>query len=322
MKIEDIKKNFISELNLVDKFILNELKSDIPIINNIGEYLLLYGGKRIRPLMTILFSKIFSADYEKSISMAAAIELIHAATLLHDDVVDVSEKRRGKFTVNKLWGNKEAILIGDFLYTRSFQIMVNIDNSSILRIMSDTTNIMSEGEVFQLINRGNFDITENDCLEIIKCKTAQLFSAATVIPAILNTSDNNCINAAKNYGLFLGMVYQLIDDVLDYSTDDERFGKNIAIDIKNATFTLPLVYFINKDLETKIKIKNILTKSINFNDINEVKDLVLKSDSLERTMNLAFYYANLAKDAMMSIPSSRYTHLALELIDFILHRKY
>jgi octaprenyl-diphosphate synthase len=270
----------------------------------------------------MLFSKIFSSDYDKTVSMAGAIELIHTATLLHDDVVDLSDKRRGKITVNNLWGNKEAILVGDFLYTRAFQMMVNVDNLSILKLMADTTNIMSEGEVYQLVNRNNFDIKESDCLNIIKCKTAQLFAAASSVSPILSNLNEELKISSFNYGMHLGIAYQLIDDFLDYSTDDIRFGKNIATDIKSSTFTLPLVYFMNEKINNKNFVKNILNKDFTLEDVLEIRNNVLESNALNYTLNLASKHADLAKKAILSIPESKYTHLALSLIDFILNRKY
>ncbi len=322
MKIEDIKKVFECELNLVNSFIIESLRSNVELINNIGNYVVLYGGKRIRPLVTILFSKIFSCDEFKSISMASVIELIHTATLLHDDVVDLSDKRRGKVTVNKLWGNKEAILVGDFLYTRSFQMMVNVDNFDILKLMADTTNIMSEGEVYQLVNRGNFNITESDCLTIAKCKTAQLFSAASSSCAILAGVDSETQTAVTNYGLYLGMAYQLVDDILDYSTDDVRFGKNIGIDLVNSTFTLPLVYFMSNDAIKKKFLVEKLSGTVDFNDLMDIRKLVIDSKSINYVFECAMNYANLAKKSISNIPESKYTDLAVALVDFIVSRKY
>ncbi|CAB3976497.1 polyprenyl synthetase family protein [Candidatus Azoamicus ciliaticola] len=322
MNIEDIKKKFEVEMKLVEDFIVKSLYSNIDLIGNVGEYVILYGGKRVRPLIVMLFSKIFSSDHDKTISMAGAIELIHTATLLHDDVVDLSDKRRGKITVNNLWGNKEAILVGDFLYTRAFQMMVNVDNLNILKLMADTTNIMSEGEVYQLVNRSNFDIKESDCLNIIKCKTAQLFAASASVSPILSNLQDELKIAAFNYGMYLGIAYQLVDDFLDYSTDDVRFGKNIATDIKSSTFTLPLIYFMNESNSNKIFVKNILSRDFTSDDVLDIRNNVLKSNALNYTFNLASDYADLAKKAILSIPESKYTHLALSLIDFVLNRKY
>lgn len=322
MSIENIKSFFNSELKLVDDFIIRKLKSNISLINNIGEYVIMYGGKRIRPLLVILFSKAFSCDESKFVAMASSIELIHTATLLHDDVVDFSDKRRGKATVNKLWGNKEAILVGDFLYTRSFQMMIDANNLDVLELMSKTTNIMSEGEVYQLVNRGNFDIEEKDCLEIIKCKTAELFSAATSVGAIISNVNEKYVSACLEYGKYLGMAYQLIDDILDYSTDDVRFGKNIGTDLFNSTFTLPLVHVMNTDLVIKEKIKYILKSDIDHSSILEIRKFVIDSDAINYTFNIASNYIKLAKDAILSIPGFKYTDLAISLADFILSRRY
>lgn len=322
MNIEDIKRDFSNEMKMIEDFIVKSLHSNIDLIANIGEYVILYGGKRIRPLLVMLFSKIFTCDQHKAVSMASAIELIHTATLLHDDVVDLSDKRRGKITAHKLWGNKESILVGDFLYTRAFQMMVNVDNLNILKFMADTTNIMSEGEVYQLVNRNNFDIRESDCLNIIKCKTAQLFAAAALVSPTLSEACDEFKIAAFNYGMYLGIAYQIIDDFLDYSTDDIRFGKNVATDIKSSTFTLPLVYFMNESISNKNFVKNVLDKDFSIEDILEVKNKVIQSNALKHTFDLALNYTDLARKTILSIPESKYTHLALSLIDFILNRKY
>lgn len=322
MNIEEIKNVFDIEMKLIDNFILNGLKSNIPLINNIGEYVLIYGGKRIRPFLSILFSKIFLSNIVNAVSMASAVELIHTATLLHDDVVDVSDKRRGKVTVNKLWGNKEAILVGDFLYTRAFQMMVDVNNLAILKLMSETTNIMSEGEVYQLVNRGNFDIKESDCLNIIKCKTAQLFSAASAIGCLLSNSDIKLISLSCEYGMCLGMAYQLVDDILDYSTDDIRFGKNIGTDIFSSTFTLPLVHIMNKDSIIKDSVIDIVNAGIDENSVLKIRKLVIQSDSIDYVYSIAADYIRRAKEAALNIPKSEYTYLAISLADFVLDRKY
>lgn len=322
MKIEEIKKIFEIEMEMIDTFILKSLHSNITLVSDVGKYVILYGGKRVRPLLTVLFGKIFECDLSKTISIASAIELIHTATLLHDDVVDLSDKRRGKLTVNKLWGNKEAILVGDFLYTRSFQMMVGVDSLSVLKLMADTTNIMSEGEVYQLVNRGNFDITESDCINIIKCKTAQLFSAATSVSCIISKSNEDIRSAIADYGFYLGIAYQLIDDVLDYSTDDIRFGKNIGVDIINSTFTLPLVYAMNKNSSNKKIIKEILSNELTDINILNIRKLVLESGAVDYTFQLANTYIDRAKNSLSNISDSYYVNLARFLAEFILSRKY
>ncbi len=323
MIFENIKTNFNKELLDVDNYILKNLKSDIDLINDIGNYLTSYNGKKIRPVINILFNKIFNSKWnETHIIMASVIELIHTATLLHDDVVDLSEKRRKTLTVNKIWGNKEAILIGDYLYTKSFQMMVNLNNIKIFKLMSDTTNIMSQGEVKQLIYKKNFNITEKNYLDIIKCKTAQLFSATTLSSAILaNCNTSNC-NLAYKYGLHLGITYQLIDDILDYFCDDEKFGKNIADDILNGTFTLPLINLFSNNITIKNKIiEIILTNSKK--DLLKIKHIVLKSTSINYTYKLALYHADKAKEALSLLHcSKKYLNIGLNLINFIINRKY
>lgn len=322
MKFEEIRDVFKPELLRVDNFIRENLKSNIGLINDIGEYVLLYGGKRVRPLIAILFGKIFGGVSDKTILMSSIIELIHTATLLHDDVVDVSEKRRGKLSVNAMWGNKEAILVGDFLYTRSFQMMVNVNDMDILKLMAATTNIMSEGEVNQLIHQKNFDISEEDYFNIIKCKTAQLFAASSLSSAILAKVDTKLCDAAFSYGMHLGMAYQLIDDMLDYHTDDERFGKNVGDDIFGGTFTLPLIYAMSNDKSSKLKICDIISNGYNKDDLLSIRDMVLNSGALNYTFDLALNHVKESKKALSSIVESDYTRMALSLVDFVVSRQY
>jgi len=322
MNFEYIKNEFKNELLLVDKLIKNNLKSDVDLINDIGQYIILYTGKRVRPLITILLTKILNNEDEKNLIMASVIELIHTATLLHDDVVDMSEKRRGKLSVNSVWGNKEAILVGDFLYTRSFQMMVSTNNIEILKLMSTVTNKISEGEVNQLVHKYNFDIDYDDYFSIVKAKTAELFSAAaSVVPILANANKEVCKNAS-DYGMHLGIAYQLIDDILDYSSDDDKFGKNTGDDILNGTFTLPLIYLMKNDLDKKLSIKNsILNINKKINMLN-IKNEVIKSNAINYTFELAKKHAYIAKKALLSINNSKYTQMALSLVDFIIDRKF
>lgn len=320
MKFENIKNNFKTDLNEISNFIKISLESKITLISDISFYITSYGGKQIRPLITLLIGKILENTIDKTIKVAAAIELIHTATLLHDDVVDLSEKRRGKTSVNKIWGNKDAILVGDYLYTKSFQIMVDLNNIELLKHMSKTTNIMSEGEVNQLLNKNNFDIKEKDYFEIIQCKTAQLFASAAAASAIINKNEN-LIAHAFDYGMNLGIAYQLIDDILDYTGTNENFGKNIGDDILNGTFTLPLIYIMSKDKEKKQKIKNIILNN-DLKKVMEIKNIVLKSNALDYTMNLALEYTKKAKDAISIFKESKNKEMALYILDFITKRNY
>lgn len=322
MQFNDIKNRFSEELKNIDEFIINNLKSDIELVNDIGKYIILYGGKRIRPLITILLSKIFSYNEKSFIAMSAAIELIHTATLLHDDVVDSAEKRRGKLSINKIWGNKEAILVGDFLYTRSFQIMVSTNNIKILKLMAKTTNMMSEGEINQLINKNNLEMKEEDYFKIIKAKTAKLFAASAEIIPILANSNDNIIKKAANFGMNLGIAYQLIDDVLDYMSNEETIGKKIGEDISNGIFTLPLIHLISKSKDKKEFIKDLIKNNKTKNNFNIIKKLIIETKSSDYTLEMAKKHANLAKKAILDIENNEFSKMAIELIDITINRKY
>ncbi len=319
MTLENIKNNFKIELNEIDTFIKENLKSNISIIGDIGHYIVSYSGKRIRPLITIIFDKILENNIDKTIKTSAAIELIHTATLLHDDVVDLSEKRRGKLSVNKIWGNKEAILVGDYLYTKSFEIMVKLKNIELLNHMAKTTNIMSEGEVNQLLNKNNFDITESDYFEIIKCKTAQLFASSAAASAILSEK-TSLITPCFNYGMNLGIAYQIIDDILDYTSTDEIFGKNIGDDILNGTFTLPLIYTMLNS-KKKDEIKKIILNAKE-EKLLKIKNIVTESNSINQAMKLAEKHINKAKEAISVFKDSKNKEMAINILNFITKRKH
>lgn len=320
MKFEDIKNNFKFELSEIDNFIKNSLNSKINIIGDIGSYITSYKGKKIRPLITIIFDRIFQNNINETIKIASAIELIHTATLLHDDVVDSSNKRRGKISTNKIWGNKEAILVGDFLYTKSFEIMVTLKNLTLLEHMAKTTNIISKGEIRQLLNKNNIDIKESDYFKIIRCKTAQLFASSATVSAILSKK-KKFINETFKYGINLGIVYQLIDDILDYTSKEENFGKTIGNDILNGTFTLPLIYTINQDTKIKDKIKKIIL----YNDlkkVSEIKNIVLNSNAINYTIKIANEYVIKAKKAISQIENSKNKEMIFSLLDFIMNRHH
>lgn len=322
MILEHIKNEFKLELAQIDDFIKTNIATNVDLINNISTYLTLHSGKRIRSLIHLLFSKISSNHNNNSnITTASAIELIHTATLLHDDVVDTSEKRRGNLTVNTVWGNKEAILVGDFLYTKSFKMMVETKNINILKLMAHTTNIMSEGEIKQLIHRNNLDITEFEYLDIIKCKTAELFAASSLSSLILSNKSANNLHNAYIFGIHLGLAYQLIDDMLDYFTTDEKFGKNIYDDILCGTLTLPIIILMKENANTKKHILEIiLTKSQK--NLITIKNLVIKSNALDYTFNLALYHIDKAKKALSNFERSKFLDLTMQLVDFIIQRKY
>jgi len=321
MNYEEIKNKFKNDLDFVDSLLINNLESNCELISDVGKYITLYSGKKIRPLIALLFGKLINFSQKELFLMAGVVELIHTATLLHDDVVDNSNKRRGKLSINKIWSNKESILIGDFLYTKSFQMMVSVNNFKILELMSETTNIMSEGEIKQLLYKNNYNMTENEYLNIVISKTAKLFELSSSIASILCKSDDSIFKASRNFGIFFGIAYQLIDDMLDYTANDDIFGKKTGNDILNGTFTLPLIRLMNTDVEKKKYIFDLLS-SKSFSNYNLIKKLVIESNVLDYTFNLAKNYITLAQKNLNVYKDSEYKDITFNILDFIIDRKF
>lgn len=318
MSFNVIKNLLKDDLISLNDIIFENLHSDINLINDIGNYIISCGGKRIRPILTILLSKSLGYKGKDHLILAAVIELIHTATLLHDDVVDLSDKRRGRLTVNKMWGNREAILVGDFLYTRAIQVMSKIDSSSVLKVIANTTNKLSEGEVIQLINKKNVCLDEKMYFNIIERKTAVLFSAAAELSGIIAGLSNNCQISLARAGLHFGIAYQLIDDVLDYDTFDKDIGK----DFYEGIYTLPLIYLINKsNYKEKKQINSLLEISSKENFII-LKDLIFKSGAIDYSINIAKEEINKAKLLINNIIISDYKKIIFDLFDFILNRNF
>ncbi|KDN15693.1 octaprenyl diphosphate synthase [Snodgrassella communis] len=240
------QKYLPEDLNRVDAVINRAVESEVVLISQIGQYIISAGGKRLRPIITILAGKALGYNEDPLFSLAAMVEFIHTSTLLHDDVVDESDLRRGRETANNLFGNAAAVLVGDFLYTRAFQLMVGSGSLRILEVMAEATNIIAEGEVMQLMNIGNIDVTEEQYLQVIKYKTAKLFQAAAQVGAILAKATEKQELALKNYGTYLGTAFQIIDDVLDYAGDVDTIGKNVGDDLAEGKPTLPLIYLLNQ----------------------------------------------------------------------------
>nr|WP_303803333.1 polyprenyl synthetase family protein [Snodgrassella alvi] len=240
------QKHLPDDLNRVNSVINRAVDSEVVLISQIGQYIISAGGKRLRPILTILAGKALGYDQDPLYSLAAMVEFIHTSTLLHDDVVDESDLRRGRQTANNMFGNAAAVLVGDFLYTRAFQLMVASNNLRILEVMAEATNIIAEGEVLQLMNIGNIDVTEEEYLHVIEYKTAKLFQAAAQVGAILAGATDLQEQALKNYGTHLGTAFQIIDDVLDYAGDVTTIGKNLGDDLAEGKPTLPLIYLLNQ----------------------------------------------------------------------------
>ena len=305
------------EFAAVNKLIVSELRSDVGLVENIGHYIVDSGGKRLRPVVVLLSAMANGYKGSQHIQMAAVIEFIHTATLLHDDVVDVSALRRGRDTANSQWGNAPSILVGDFLYSRAFQMLVAIGDMPIMSMMADATNVISEGEVQQMGNAGNSNLTADIYLQVIYRKTAKLFEAAAQTGASLAVANQA---AMADYGKHLGLAFQIADDVLDYQGDADSIGKNIGDDLAEGKMTLPLIYTRdNCDTEqARVICQAIENKSAE--SFNSILALVKAKGGLDYSIGMAQQQAELAKAALAELPESIYKDVMLELADFSVAR--
>ena len=287
MQLTDIYKSVESEFNEVNSLIVEQLSSRVPLVEKIAQYIVESGGKRMRPLVTLLTAKALGKSDQETIKLATIIEFLHTATLLHDDVVDTSDLRRGKATANANWGNAPSVLVGDFLYSRAFQMMVEIGNMDVMSVLANATNVIAEGEVFQLMNAKNPDISEQQYYDVIEYKTAMLFVAASLGAAHLAVGSDEQKDAAKEYGLQLGLAFQLVDDILDYSGDSEEMGKNTGDDLAEGKPTLPLIYAMREgSKEQRTLIRNAIRKGER-EKIAEVIEIVQETGALDYTFQAA-----------------------------------
>lgn len=322
MPITRLKLAVHDDLDKVDKLIIDSLYSDITLVQDIGKYIIQSGGKRLRPLLVLISAKACGYTGNQQITLATVIEFIHTATLLHDDVVDGSALRRGNATANNKWGNEAAVLVGDFLYSRAFQLMVTIQNLDVLRVIANATNTIAEGEVLQLLHQRNPETTEKNYLHVIRCKTAKLFEAAAEVGAILANTAPNIQQALSQYGLHLGTAYQLIDDLLDYQADSDTFGKILGNDLSEGKPTLPLIYLLQYGTTQQ---RALVTSAIsNPQDVNlsAIQSAIINSKALEYTLNFAKREVNLAKQAIAELEESEHKNTALELANFVVNRNY
>ncbi|MBS1212418.1 MAG: octaprenyl-diphosphate synthase [Proteobacteria bacterium] len=311
-----------AEMSAVNQLIIHELSSDVLLINQIGNYIVASGGKRLRPMLLLLASKALGFGGQEHITLAAVIEFIHTATLLHDDVVDESSLRRGQDTVNTLWGNSASVLVGDYLYSRSFELMVSVRNMRVMEILSSTTTAIAEGEVLQLLNCNNPATTEQKYLEVIARKTAILFSAATQLAAVLTGADEEVEKGLKEYGLRLGIAFQLIDDALDYMADPEALGKNLGDDLAEGKPTLPLIYAIEHGTESQAALLREAIKEGERDRFKEVYAIVESTDAIAYTAQRARQEAEKAIEALSCLPSSEFKHALVRLAQFSVERSY
>ncbi len=316
MDISAIRSLVEDDMNAVDGLILQSLQSDVALINQIGHYIVNSGGKRLRPMIVLLAAKALGYSGDKHIALAAIIEFIHTATLLHDDVVDGSELRRSRDTANAVWGNAASVLVGDFLYSRAFEMMVSVNKMRIMDILSHATNRIAEGEVLQLLNCHDPDTDEQKYLEVILRKTATLFEAGSQLGAVLCDASDVEEQALAKYGLHLGIAFQIIDDALDYSNSAEEIGKNIGDDLAEGKPTLPLIRAMQiGSPEQRHSLREVI-KTGGREQIEIVKSAIESTDAIDYTFRLAEKEANKAKQALEVLPPSSFRSALATLADF------
>lgn len=322
MPLDAIRSLVQADLDATDQFIINELRSDIPLINQMVQYIVTCGGKRIRPLLVLLSARAFNHDHEQHIHLAAAIELIHTATLLHDDVVDNSTLRRGHETANTLWGNEASVLVGDFLYSRAFQLIVKLQNLTVMNIFASATNVIAEGEVLQLTNCNNPDTTEAAYFDVIQRKTGKLFEVGSQLGPAISACSPAALQAMQQYGIKLGIAYQLIDDALDYNASSEQVGKNIGNDLAEGKATLPLIYALQKGTASEVALIRHAIKTGSSEKLPAILEIIESTKSIEYTANLAKQHIKEANLALTHIPESPYRKALSELAEFVVARHY
>jgi octaprenyl-diphosphate synthase len=311
-----------ADMQAVDAVIRSSLHSEVTLINTIGEHIISGGGKRLRPSLVLLSSGMFGEIETQHHQLAAIVEFIHTATLLHDDVVDESQMRRGKSTANHLFGNAASVLVGDFVYSRAFQMMVKLQNMRVMEILAETTNIIAEGEVLQLLNIHNADVTEQDYLKVIHFKTAKLFEAATRLGAVISGANSTDETALAQYGMRLGTAFQLIDDVLDLSGDAKQIGKNLGDDLSEGKPTLPLLVAMHRgDAVQAATIRNAI-KNGGLDELPAVLAAVKTTDALNYVRDLAANEARLGCEAIVHLPDSANKQALIDLAEFAVKRDF
>jgi len=320
--VQEVYQLVETDMQAVNQLIQRRLQSEVVLINQLSHYIINSGGKRLRPILVLLSANAFRYAGLRHIDLAAIVEFIHTATLLHDDVVDASERRRGKDTANAIWGNEAAVLVGDFLYSRSFQMMVEIDNMRILQILANATNIIAEGEVMQLLNCNDPDTTEQRYLEVIRCKTAKLFEAATQLGAVISSANDRQETAMAKFGMHLGTAFQLIDDVLDYSADSEEMGKNVGDDLAEGKPTLPLIHAMATGTAAESEVIRRAIQQGGRSNIDQVLQAIHNTNAIAYTAEKAREEANRALDMLKYIPDNRYRDALQTIAEFSVNRNY
>lgn len=309
-------------MQAVDAVIRQRLYSDVVLIRQVAEYIIHSGGKRLRPALVLFTAGAMGYQGTRHHELAAVVEFIHTATLLHDDVVDESDLRRGNKTANAMFGNAASVLVGDFLYSRAFQMMVGVDNMRVMRVLADATNVIAEGEVLQLLNCHNADVGIDDYMRVIRYKTAKLFEAASRLGGILGGADDEQENRLAAFGMHLGTAFQIIDDVLDYSADEAETGKHLGDDLAEGKPTLPLIHVMQKgSADQAAVVRNAIEKG-GRDDFAAVLGAIRATGALDEARRHARREANLAIDAVSTLPPSNFKDALLKLSDFAVERNH
>ena len=305
----------------VDEVIRNRLSSKVALVDQIGRYIVEAGGKRVRPRLLLLFANALGHDGPAQHELAATVEFIHTATLLHDDVVDESSLRRGRATANALFGNAASVLVGDFLYSRAFQMMVSVDDMRVLEVVADATNVIAEGEVLQLMNMHDPDLAVEDYLQVIRFKTAKLFEASTRLAAVLAGCPAEVEEACAQYGQALGTAFQVIDDVLDYDGSAAEMGKNLGDDLREGKATLPLIAAMQRGTPEQATTIREAIESGSVDALDAIVGIVRSTGALEVARQAAAAEAQRAVDALASLPQNSYANALYQLADSLLDRR-
>jgi len=319
--IKTITKLVEKDFQATNQVILDQLRSDVALVNQLGHYIVAAGGKRLRPLLVLMVAKSLDYKGNQHHQTAAIIEFIHTATLLHDDVVDESDRRRGRETANALFGNAASVLVGDFLYSRSFQMMVSIDKMEIMKILSNTTNQIAEGEVLQLMNCNDPNATEESYFKVIKHKTAILFAAACQLGAVI-AEKTELSQSLHQFGMHLGLAFQLMDDALDYIADSDQLGKNVGDDLAEGKPTLPLIYAMqNADDDGTQLIKHCIENG-GLDQLEEVQTIIKETKAIEYTLDKANQEIILAKNQLKEMPDNPFTQALYDLAELAVKRSF
>jgi len=321
--LEELSRLLSNDMAETNKLIIERMQSEIPLIPQLAGYLIAAGGKRIRPLMTLASTRLFDESTTRAYRLAAAVEFIHTATLLHDDVVDESDQRRGQSSANAVFGNQSSVLVGDFLFSKSFELMVEDGSIDVLGILSKASAVIAEGEVLQLSIQNSLETTLAQYERVISAKTAALFAAACEVGAVITDQPQSIRQALHDYGHHVGMAFQIADDILDYQSSTEELGKSIGDDFKEGKMTAPVIFALQAadSEQTSFWTRTLGNQDISDEDLKHAQSLIRSTGADQKTIELARNHIRLAQSALQDIPDSAIKSLFLSLADYTLNRK-